>query len=1048
MERSGSVIYTKEADFEQDLVRTLTSQKGWDKKVLLYPTEQDLIRNWADILFQNNRHIDRLGDVPLTKGEMNQLMEKIKELRTPIQLNSFINGGYITIVRDAPEDKLHFGREVSLKVYDRMEIAAGQSRYQIAEQPVYPAKDRMLSSRRGDVVLLINGMPVIHIELKKSGIPVSQACWQIQKYAHEGVFTGLFSLVQIFVAMTPEETVYFANPGPDGQFNADYFFHWADFNNEPVNDWRAIASSLLSIPMAHQMIGFYTVTDHSDGVLKVLRSYQYYAASAIADRVAKIRWNEGSHLRGGYIWHTTGSGKTMTSFKTAQLISDSNDADKVIFLLDRIELGVQSVKEYRGFASAREAIQDTENTKVLMAKLKSDDPANSLIVTSIQKMSNIREDGLSEVDLSKIQGKRLVFIIDEAHRSTFGEMLVTIKETFPDAVFFGFTGTPIMAENEKKKNTTTTIFGNELHRYTLADGIRDKNVLGFDPYMVTTYRDRDLREEVALHEAKAETAAEALADPRKKKIYTHFMNSAEVPMASSSLVHGVETRGIESYVPRAQYDRDEHRRMVAQDMIENWTRLSRNKKFHAILAASSIREAAAYCRLFKDMAPDLRTAALFDPSIDNTDGGIPKEDAIKEMLTDYNARFGQDFTIPTYGKYKKDVAARLAHKNPYTQLGKDPEMALDLLIVVDQMLTGFDSKWVNTLYLDKVLRYENLIQAFSRTNRLFGPDKPFGTIRYYRYPHTMAENIKAAVKAYSGDAPAGLFVDHLEENKKKLRESMEEICHIFAAEGIGDFEALPAEMAGKKKFAKTFKELSESLEAARIQGFSWEEDGPDIGADEHEYTALLQRYKELFQGGGDNEDGKGGEEEAPFDIDGYIMEIDTEAIDADYMNSRFQKYLRVLRQPHVGEEEVQATLDDLHRSFASLSREEQKYADLFLHDVQSGSVVLEEGKTFRDYVTEYMEKAGKARVHRFAQAIGCSEELLRNLMNAGVTEKTINSFGRFDELKKSVARETAARYITEKERKPLPPPLITIKIDQELRKFILSKAYAMGSDDD
>lgn len=268
------MTFQKESDFEEALIKILTT-KGWESTILKYPTEQDLIRNWANILFDNNRGIDRLGDYPLTDGEMQQIVEQIRELRTPLKLNGFINGKTVSVKRDNPDDKAHFGKEVSLKIYDRMEIAAGQSRYQIVQQPIFPGKSKMLNDRRGDLMLLINGMPVFHLELKRSGVPVSQAYNQIEKYAHEGVFTGLFSLVQIFVAMNPEETVYFANPGPDGKFNTDYYFHWADFNNEPINDWKEIASKLLSIPMAHQMIGFYTVADDADGVLKVMRSYQY-----------------------------------------------------------------------------------------------------------------------------------------------------------------------------------------------------------------------------------------------------------------------------------------------------------------------------------------------------------------------------------------------------------------------------------------------------------------------------------------------------------------------------------------------------------------------------------------------------------------------------------------------------------------------------------------------------------------------------------------------------------------------------------------------------
>lgn len=354
------MAFQKEADFERALIQVLMT-KGWENAVLQHPTEQDLIQNWAKILFDNNRGIDRLGDYPLTESEMQQILEQITQLRTPLKLNGFINGKTVSIKRDNPDDKAHYGKEISLKIYDRMEIAAGQSRYQIVQQPVFPSKSKMLNDRRGDLMLLINGMPVFHLELKRSGIPVSQACNQIEKYAREGVFTGLFSLVQIFVAMNPEETRYFANPGPDGKFNPDYYFHWADFNNEPMNDWHSVASSLLSIPMAHQLIGFYTVADDADGVLKVMRSYQYYAASAISDMVSKTQWDSGKQ-RGGYVWHTTGSGKTMTSFKSAQLIANSNDADKVVFLTDRIELGTQSLKEYRAFADENESVQATENT--------------------------------------------------------------------------------------------------------------------------------------------------------------------------------------------------------------------------------------------------------------------------------------------------------------------------------------------------------------------------------------------------------------------------------------------------------------------------------------------------------------------------------------------------------------------------------------------------------------------------------------------------------------------------------------------------------------
>ena len=1059
------MIFKKEAEFEDALIKVLFN-KGWSSEVIMYPTEEDLIQNWANILFDNNQSIDRLNGCPLTSGEMQQIMEQIKTLRTPLMLNKFINGKTISITRDNVDDKLHFGKEVSLKIYDRKEIAAGQSRYQIARQPKFKASSKILNDRKGDIMLLINGMPVIHIELKRSGVPVSEACNQIQKYSHEGVFSGLFSLVQIFVAMTPDETLYFANPGSWDAFNPDYYFHWADFNNEVINDWKGIASNLISIPMAHQLIGFYTVADDTDGVLKVMRSYQYYAASAISDKVSKTKWGEGNQ-RGGFIWHTTGSGKTMTSFKSAQLIANSKDADKVVFLTDRIELGNQSYIEYNNFTDDGESVQKTEDTYVLITKLKSSAPADTLIVTSIQKMSNIKNDenGLNAHDIEEIGKKRIVFIVDECHRSTFGEMLSTIKSTFPNAIFFGFTGTPIFEENQKKMSQTSTIFGGELHRYVLADGIRDKNVLGFDPRMVQTFKENDVRKQVALAEAKANNVEEAFADEKKREVFNKYMN--DVPMAGYENDDGKYVKGVEDYLPNSQYIEPEHQNAVVNDICDNWSILSVNKKFHAIFATSSIPEAIEYYGLFKDKMPSLKVTCLFDPHISNEDGeykntykGKPvalfKEDGLVKILNDYNDMFGQDFTIPTHASFKKDVSLRLAHKEKYSTITRTPEKMLDLLIVVDQMLTGFDSKWVNTLYMDKILQYENLIQAMSRTNRLFkSNEKPYGVIKYYRRPFTMKAYIDEAVKTYSGDKPTVLFVEKLPYNLKKLNVIYMDISEVFKSSGVSDFTKLPNDHAEKAKFAQLFKDFNHHLDAAKLQGFNWEQDiytfnDEETGLNEtikldfgsNDFMALVQRYKELSNGN-DDENGNGGSDgdDVPFDLVGYITEIDTGRIDAAYMNSRFEKYLKNLHQADITEEQLQASLDELHKSFATLTQDEQKYAEIFLHDVQRGEVVVEDGKTLRDYITEYQYKAKNDQIHSFAVAFGLDEDLLKNMMQLNLTEANIDEFGRFDKLKQSVNKAAAKAFLEKIEGKVIIPPKVNMKVDKILRKFILTGGF-------
>ena len=722
--RKIMIGFDKEADFEQALITALQSN-GWEKQVIQHPTEEQLIQNWADILFENNRDIDRLNDCPLVQEEMDELIEQIKRLRTPLALNSFINGKTVSITRKNPKDTLHYGKEVSLKIYDRMEIAAGQSRYQIVQQPLFPRHQKVLQDRRGDLMLLINGMPLFHIELKRSGIPVSEACNQIGKYAHEGVFTGLFSLIQVFVAMNPDETLYFANPGPDGKLNSDFFFHWADFNNEPINDWRKVASTILSIPMAHQLIGFYTVADDSDGILKVMRSYQYYAANKISDRVSKNDWTSGKQL-GGYIWHTTGSGKTMTSFKSAQLIANSRDADKVVFLMDRIELGTQSLKEYRAFADNADDIQETEDTVALIGKLKSIDPKDTLIVSSIQKMSNIREDAASK--------------------------------------------------------------------------------------------------------------------------------------------------------------------MQAKDLLD------------------------------------------------------------------------------------------------------------------------------------------------------------MQSIRYYRMPHTMKRNIEDAVKLYSGDRPRGLFADHLPDNIEHMNQTFKEMFDLFQSAGIPELDRVPEDISAKAKFAKLFREFSTYLQAAQIQGFVWEKktyertvddvenkETIEVLATENQYHILLLRYKEL-RGPGSENSGSG---EVPFSIDPYLTEQNTGVIDYNYMNSRFEKWKKQLEQPDISQEALDATLEELHKSFAFLSQEEQKYANLFLHDVQTGDVKLQEGVTFQDYIYQYRNNVKNEQVHKLHRYFGIEEGLVYQMLDSNVTKDNLNEYGRFDALKATVVKEKAVDYYTKKEGKKVPLFRVNNRVNSLLTEFLL-----------
>ena len=1029
MSLNYTTTFDKEEDFENAFI-TLLKSCGWEKEVIKYPTEADLIKNWANILYNNNRDKDKLGDYPLTDTEMAQIIEQITTLRTPFSLNSFINGGTVAVKRDNPDDKLHLGKEVSLHIYDRHEIAGGKSRYQIVEQPKFAVPSSIFPTRRGDVMLLINGMPVFHIELKKSGIPLSKACNQIKKYSEQGIFSGIFSLVQIFIAMTPDDAVYYTNPGIDGRFNEDFYFHWANFDNAPIKNWYEFTQNLLYIPMAHQLIGFYTVADNKDGILKVLRSYQYYAVSAISNVVAQNKWDE-KKQRGGYIWHTTGSGKTLTSFKAADLIAKSQDADKVIFLVDRKELVEQSYKHYQDFADDENAVQKTESTDILRGKLLSNSGSDTLIVTSIQKMSRIFEDGSRrmERDIEKINDKRIVFIVDECHRDTFGDMMNDVKATFPNALFFGFSGTPIQEENAKKGCTSADVFGNELHRYTIGDGIRDKNVLAFDPYMIETFKSKDIRRQVALEKAHAKTPEEAIADPTKSKTYFYYLN--DVPMLS-----------IEKNVPPSQYKTDAHINAVVNNIVEEYADRSHGRKFHSIFATSSIPEAIEYYRRLKMAAPSLNVTVLVDPSDNNTPTSYEKMLGLAEVIQDYDDSFDQKYTITTYGKMKTDVSLRLSHEGPYKGIEKTPDKQIDILIVVNQMLTGFDSKWVNVLYLDKIMQQETIIQAFSRTNRIFGEDKPVGTIYYYRYPYTMKANIEEAVKIYAGDKAFMVFVDKLDKNLKVFNDTYLEIKYLYDNEGIKDFMHLPQDMAVRAKFALLFNILNKYLEMIKVQGFTWKKAAKgelSVDITEEIYYVLLQRYKELIVPG----PGPGPEppEEPPYDISSYITEIGTGKIDADYINSRFEKYLKLKGRDGESQEIVDSALQEVYKSFAMLSEEEQKYANIFIKDVQMGNIEPEEGKTMKDYIAEYMRRAKDDQIFRFSEQFGLDDSLLREMMSLHLNEENINEFGRFDKLKASADMEKVKAFFESATGEKLSIFKARSKFDNLLRSFIISNGF-------
>lgn len=985
-----------ELNFEADFI-ALLQQSGWEKQVLKNYTVEDLIANWRQILFERNRAL--LHGVPLSDDEMQQVLDGLRQYAdTPVKANHFLNSAErgLPIRRDRDsEDTAHAGKEVYLDLFRAREIAGGSSRYQIAEQTKFVSTHPNYPDRRGDITLLIDGIPVIQIELKASGVDVFEATTQLQKYTQENIFKGFMGLVQVFWAISPEDALYFANPGSHDRFHPAFFFHWGDRDNHIIRDWRELIagpSHILSVPEAHKLIGYYTIADRNADVLKVCRSYQYTAINAIVRRAGKQRWGE-HQQRGGFIWCTTGGGKTMTSFKAGQLILDMDFADKVVFVVDRRALDEQSTREYNSFARDGESVCSTTSSVNLFNKLKSRKADDAMIMTSIQKLANVNEEA-SHIDaatLAEVAGRRICFIVDEAHRSQFGKMHRRVKDTFYNALFFGFTGTPILAKNMKdSEETTESIFGPCLAVYSLATGIRDGNVLGFWPEYDPTFAEQDMRRVIALREAKISDASELKPGTKSFAAYQYYMTKA--PMATVYKPDGsIETKGIEDFFSAADYDSDAHRRAVVRHILDNRLMVAfggeHGTRFHGMLATSSIPEAYAYWQLFQEMAPGLHVTALFDPNIDqNTVGVIDKEEWLIAIIGRYNEQFDTQFNRridPHYEHFKSDLTARLAHKKPYQHIANDAAKCLDLVIVVDQLLTGFDSVYLNVLYMDKVMESDALIQAISRTNRIYdNAEKPWGMVKFYRKTNTMRRNLQDALEIYCEGDTAGVMEQELMANLHLLNALYKDIAALFEHEGIERFCRLPKDSAAQQKFRKDFTKMRSTLRAAFLQGFQWS--GAYAGSlvfDEMTYHILRERFRELPSTGTHSQTPRAG-----YQLETNLTSVLGEQIDSDYLESRFKILTISDIEARDQEANKAAVMKDIEANLGILPARLQPYARQVLDDIQSGTLCAEPGKRFRTYITEYREHAISHAVHEEAAKYGIDKAKLLDVYRTTGTQ--------------------------------------------------------------
>lgn len=698
-----------EDKFEQAVIQKLVSE-GWDYLPAYSGVTVDkLYQHWRDILNENNAH--RLDGTPLSDSEFDQVVLELNKNKTTYDAQLMLAGaggvGTIPLNRDD-------GSQLELEIFYGDEVAGGRSRYEIVNQITFNNLTNSLSAkRRIDIMLLINGLPVAHVEEKDQSLQNQwNAFEQLKKYHGDGMYTGLFSFVQVQFIMSQSSAYYFSRPKNVESYNHDFVFSWRDEQGKEVTDAMRFIHEVMGIPALHRLVTVNMIPDASNDNVMVMRSYQIQATRKILDRIREMNQNDFVEREGGYVWHTTGSGKTVTSFKVAQLLASMPRVQDVIFIVDRVDLVTQTFENFKSFAyKTFENRIKVVNGHELKKELKHNQTSHIYLMT-VQGLDRAVKAGLTSRN-------RMVILMDEAHRSASGDSVARIKKALPQTTWFGFTGTPNFYSDEvnnvktSKKISTFDIFGPRLHRYNIQDAIGDGNVLGFD---VTYYESR------------------------------FEMGQAE--------------QMNESELEKAVYASLPFRAAVVDDILANWDKnasgpikmgVRQKNAFQAILAVSGKQAVASYYNLFKQKAPDLRVAMTYSRDEDNGVGASDLQQALKQAMQDYIKRYGTRNFLEDQDSeraYLNDMTKRIARKKPYNK-GNDDDR-LDLIIVSDQLLTGFDSKYVNIIYMDKMMAEGPLIQAMSRTNRTIDKNaKPYGKVRFYRQGAVMEENVKNALVIYT-----------------------------------------------------------------------------------------------------------------------------------------------------------------------------------------------------------------------------------------------------------------------------------------------------------
>ena len=848
-------------------------------------TEEDLWVNFRYILEQNNK--DRLDGEGLSDSEFEQV-------KNQLQFSSFYKAGE-WLVGENGKVMVHVQRDTEklhLVVMNHEHIAGGSSVYEVINQYKALKSDDWDSTdvrdRRFDVTLMINGLPMIHIELKNKQHSYMDGFWQIKKYIGEGKFTGIFSAVQMFVVSNGVDTRYFAAAG-DTELNPKFMSGWVDRKNNTVSDYLSFTKSVLRIPQAHEMIARYTVLDEDARRLILLRPYQIHAIESIRE-ASKTG-------ESGFVWHTTGSGKTLTSYKaTRNLLMDIPSIDKTIFLIDRKDLDTQTTMAFQAYANNDLVdVDETDNVNDLKKKLKSAD--RQVIVTTIQKMQILISKRLQEgtPDFDKIKNLRIAFVVDECHRAVSPKTKRELERFFGRSLWYGFTGTPRFAENPYPQmgdlpRTTEELYGKCLHSYTIQNAIHDKAVLGFQ---VEHNGPKNMTDETDSSQYDNEAHMLKVLDVILNKSYYKLGFQNGKGMTYECML---TTKSIQ----------------VAQKYYELLTRVKNGET--SLVIDEKIRQ----------VLPDFPKFAITYSVTENEEGSHVNQEKMQKSLNDYNGMFGTKYEMSQIQSYNGNLNKRLARKDARFKSRREQ---LDLVIVVDRLLTGFDAPCMSTIFIErKPMGPHDLIQAFSRTNRIYDTNKTYGQIVTFQAPKLFKKCVDNAVKLYSAGSTETALLAEWDEVEPAFRKALSalKIC----AEKPSDIPGMS--MKEKKIFAKMFQEFDSLF--AQLKSFTKYNDSmlEEYGITEAEYDDYAGHYKNVMEEIRDAKDhGDSDSGDTQVDQDYELMAYSSTKIDYEYIINLIQNIVTPTEEDEeITPQERQKKLEEVKQYVAELRKDNKKVADL------------------------------------------------------------------------------------------------------------------------